>query len=88
MKQDPNLTSEQLEQREARKEMLLRQAETIKQRRTKALFEKITKDWTPADWKETSIDDLNYHISEWIDQGGDTSDLDLAVHYFERYMGW
>ncbi len=54
----------------------------------KEFFKLISRNWIAADWEQTSPDDLRCHISEWISQGGDLSDMFLAVFEFEEYMGW
>ena len=52
------------------------------------LFDEVTKDWTAADWEQTSANELHYHIAEWLDAGGDVTDLFMAKFEFEQYMGW
>lgn len=51
-------------------------------------FELISKDWTKEDWEQTSSDQLRYHISEWVDQGGNLSNMFVAAYEFENWMGW
>jgi hypothetical protein len=53
--------------------------------------ELITKDWVDEDFEQTPLDDLHYHISEWLAEvGGDlgSKNLFLAQFEFEEYMGW
>lgn len=53
-----------------------------------SIFVKVIKDWTPADWEETSPEKIRLKIEEFMDEGHFKRSAEETVWAFEKWMGW